>query len=419
VIYDAAGVEVEMPVCDGAILPAGEEAPPVNTGGYGDRGGPCRVLRIAIDADTEFTANRFGGNQSAATAYVGTLVAGMNDIYRRDVNAVFEVGFLRLWTGTDPYSATSNSTQLPEFRSYWNTNMTSVQRNVAHLLSARSLGGGIAYLNGLCSSSSGYAVSANLNGSFPYPNQHNHSANWDIMVFSHEIGHNVGSGHTHDPNSYNPPIDGCGNAYLNPPGTQDCTAADLNIGTIMSYCHVCPGGMTNIRLEFGPRPSAVIRAYLDNRPSCGTTPSITITQQPQPRTVCAGSPFSFSVVTTGVGTRTYQWRRNGVNVAGATSATYAVASASAGHAGQYDCVVNAGCLSATSNAATLTVNACPCNPDLNGDGNADQDDVLYLISVIGGGPNPAGVDPDFNRDGNADQDDVIALINVVAGGACP
>jgi hypothetical protein len=61
----------------------------------------------------------------------------------------------------------------------------------------------------------------------------------------------------------------------------------------------------------------------------------------------------------------------------------------------------------------------PCDPDLNQDGNADQDDVAYLINVIAGGENPTGIDPDFNGDGNVDQDDVAALINVVAGGGCP
>jgi hypothetical protein len=63
--------------------------------------------------------------------------------------------------------------------------------------------------------------------------------------------------------------------------------------------------------------------------------------------------------------------------------------------------------------------APPCDPDLNQDGNADQDDVSYLIDVIAGGPNPTGIDPDFNGDGNVDQDDVSALINVIAGGPCP
>ncbi|MFZ2875655.1 MAG: M36 family metallopeptidase [Phycisphaerales bacterium] len=61
----------------------------------------------------------------------------------------------------------------------------------------------------------------------------------------------------------------------------------------------------------------------------------------------------------------------------------------------------------------------PCDPDFNQDGNVDQDDVNYLINVIGGGANPSGADPDFNQDGNVDQDDVSALIDVVAGGDCP
>lgn len=61
----------------------------------------------------------------------------------------------------------------------------------------------------------------------------------------------------------------------------------------------------------------------------------------------------------------------------------------------------------------------PCDPDYTADGNVDQDDVAYLINVIGGGANPTGNDPDFNRDGSADQDDLAALITVVAGGACP
>jgi hypothetical protein len=61
----------------------------------------------------------------------------------------------------------------------------------------------------------------------------------------------------------------------------------------------------------------------------------------------------------------------------------------------------------------------PCDPDMNQDGNVDQDDVAYLINVVGGGPNPTNIDPDFNQDGNVDQDDVAALINVVAGGPCP
>lgn len=65
-----------------------------------------------------------------------------------------------------------------------------------------------------------------------------------------------------------------------------------------------------------------------------------------------------------------------------------------------------------------------CDPDLNWDGNADQDDVAYLFDLITH-PSPfdptnaCGADPDYNRDGNYDFDDVRALIGVIAGGGCP
>jgi hypothetical protein len=68
--------------------------------------------------------------------------------------------------------------------------------------------------------------------------------------------------------------------------------------------------------------------------------------------------------------------------------------------------------------APCTTPACD-DPDLNQDGNADQDDLAYLVNVVGGGENPTGIDPDFNHDGNVDQDDVAALLNVIAGGVCP
>lgn len=61
----------------------------------------------------------------------------------------------------------------------------------------------------------------------------------------------------------------------------------------------------------------------------------------------------------------------------------------------------------------------PCDPDLNADGNTDQDDVICIINTVAGNPGCTAQDPDFNADGNVDQGDVAALINVVAGGDCP
>jgi hypothetical protein len=72
--------------------------------------------------------------------------------------------------------------------------------------------------------------------------------------------------------------------------------------------------------------------------------------------VCTNSPASFTVIASGTAPFTYQWRRNTVNVGGATAATYNIAAANAGNAGSYDCVITNACGNATSTAALLTVN---------------------------------------------------------------
>ncbi|MDX2131451.1 MAG: hypothetical protein SFY69_05320 [Planctomycetota bacterium] len=61
----------------------------------------------------------------------------------------------------------------------------------------------------------------------------------------------------------------------------------------------------------------------------------------------------------------------------------------------------------------------PCDPDVNCDGNVDQDDVECLEQAVAGEFSCICVDPDFNQDGNVDQDDIEALVQVVAGQPCP
>ncbi|MCC6951903.1 MAG: hypothetical protein IT433_10725 [Phycisphaerales bacterium] len=80
---------------------------------------------------------------------------------------------------------------------------------------------------------------------------------------------------------------------------------------------------------------------------------------------------------------------------------------------------NALCITNTSPVIEAFRSGNGSDADVNQDGNVDQDDVTYLINVVGGGANPTSINPDFNTDGNADQDDVLALINAVAGGGCP
>ena len=84
-----------------------------------------------------------------------------------------------------------------------------------------------------------------------------------------------------------------------------------------------------------------------------------ITTQPSSQTVTAGNSVTFSVVATGTPTPTYQWRKDGAAISGATAASYAISSLVSGDAGSYTVVVSNFLGSVTSSAATLTVNAAP------------------------------------------------------------
>ncbi len=236
------------------VGPLPDRTPPGSgTGGIAG-GDVCMTVDIAMDSDNAFLST-FGGDESAALGYMETMVAGANVIYKRDCGTQLAIVYTRLWSTTDPWSGTDSGSRLTEFRDYWRTLMTGVSRDTAHLVSAENLGGGVAYAIGsVCSTNSSYAVSGNLDGFFPTPLQAHSPQNWDIVVFTHELGHLFDSPHTH---SYSPIIDGCGNG--------DCSSAFG--GTIMSYCHLCSGGMNNIELAFHPRVQERMVAYLAGR-SC-------------------------------------------------------------------------------------------------------------------------------------------------------
>jgi hypothetical protein len=151
-----------------------------------------------------------------------------------------------------------------------------------------------------------------------------------------------------------------------------------------------------------------------------------ITSQPASQNAFVGDTVNFIVGATGCPGVAYQWQRNNVNmvnggnVSGANGPMLTLTNVQLGDAANYRCVVSNACGSRNSNQAVLTVSTPPnCDPDYNQDGNVDQDDVVYLINVVGGAPNPSNRDPDFNCDGNVDQDDINSLINVVGGGTCP
>ena len=129
-------------------------------------------------------------------------------------------------------------------------------------------------------------------------------------------------------------------------------------------------GATNASYTIASVTLADVGAYtLSAVNSAGTTLSSTatlsvstppaITSHPASQTVAAGGTATFSVSASGNPAPTFQWQKDGVDIPGATSATYVIAGVTLGDAGSYTATANNLADSAVSNAATLTVVAAP------------------------------------------------------------
>jgi hypothetical protein len=123
-----------------------------------------------------------------------------------------------------------------------------------------------------------------------------------------------------------------------------------------------------------------------------TAPSITT--QPTSQTVTAGQSATFSVTASGTAPLSYQWQKlengNWVNISGATFASFAIDSAQASDAGQYEVVVSNSAGSVTSNSVSLTVNPVVAAPSITSQ-PADQtvnvgDSATFSVTASGTDP---------------------------------
>jgi invasion protein IalB len=91
----------------------------------------------------------------------------------------------------------------------------------------------------------------------------------------------------------------------------------------------------------------------------------TITAQPANQTVAAGQTATFTVVAAGTAPLSYQWQKNGVNIAGATAPSYTTpATTISDSASTFRVIVSNTAGTVTSSAATLTVNPAPVAPTI-------------------------------------------------------
>ncbi|ATC63933.1 hypothetical protein CMV30_08190 [Nibricoccus aquaticus] len=117
-----------------------------------------------------------------------------------------------------------------------------------------------------------------------------------------------------------------------------------------------------------------------------------ITTQPQSQTVIVGDPATLSVVASGggdtAGTLSYQWKKNGMDITGATGSSYAIPATIFGDAGNYTVTVTNSIGSTTSSTAILAVNP-PAPPSITSD-PANQTAVsggpaTFSVTAVGSG----------------------------------
>ena len=400
------------PVCAGALEVPGSSLLPPTGLVPGLRGGPtCFAFDIAIECDWEFTQRQT--SSQAAVDYAVLLTAASSTIFSREAGMGLRISYLRVWNREDPWTEPGSGPQLTQFREYWLANMTGVPRATAHLLSGRGLGGGVAYLAVACNTEWSFGVSGNIDGHFPFPTQNNSHQNWDLFVYSHELGHTFGTGHTHNACEYDPVVDGCG---LNPDpaagceyGVQDCTTATQGIGTIMSYCHICQGGMSNIAMTFGPRVAGRINLFASTRACATPLPRLNyagISVSPG-NPACAGSPVTLTALATGPDLR-YQWFRDGQRLTGAILPTLTIAAPA--HGARYDLMVYSPCslvrTLGTPSGITISVEDC-CHADFDADGMLGIPDIFAFLSAWFG-QQPAA---DFDADGTVAVPDIFSFLS--------
>jgi hypothetical protein len=221
------------------------------------------LYRCPVSVETDDQLYAVFNDIVAESAYVTTLLTWISFRFEEQVQLVLTYPYVQFYTqGNDPWVTQdiggTSTALLQEFRLAWNVSGIPAGGKLGTFLSGAALGGGVAYKPGVCWLNLQYSVSSGIAGTVQFPVVQQ-SGNWDFFVAAHELGHNFIAPHTHD---WCPPLDECANSqYFGPCQSQQVCSTQ---GTLMSYCHQCPGFAANITTYFHPLQAQTMRAYIEN-----------------------------------------------------------------------------------------------------------------------------------------------------------
>lgn len=174
---------------------------------------------------------------------------------------------IKVWDEESPYYLIGDTGTLLDL---FGTTTVVWEGDLGHLVTI-SAGGGLAYVNVFCSPNQ--AIRKAVSGISPtFAEIPIYS--WSVEVIAHEMGHNMGSPHTHACfwNGDLTAIDGCGPESGADEGCDGPLPAEG--GTVMSYCHLTPVGI-DLGLGFGEQPGEHIRTRIEEA-ACLTSCDLTV-----------------------------------------------------------------------------------------------------------------------------------------------
>ncbi|WP_235297182.1 zinc-dependent metalloprotease [Portibacter marinus] len=247
----------------------------------------CDDVEVYVEATYKLYNSK--GGAASTSNFISAFFNNSAIIYRNE-GIYTSLKKIAINTSEDGYSnLTTSFDNLNRFGEMTKNKYQQYGAELAHLVDHNETSlGGVAWINAMCSNYYYFSSQDYHHGAYAYSSVSTSQSNFPdysltVFMFTHEMGHNLGSKHTQWCGWDGGPIDDCASVEG---GTCSPGPTPTNGGTIMSYCHSQQGIGINFNNGFADQPGNLIRAkvasktcvepYVANS-TVAATPVLTIT----------------------------------------------------------------------------------------------------------------------------------------------